>query len=111
MASKVALLDPSPINGIPLTWTHPACRYQREPWAGSTVRVFPASRNKLELARYALEIVKGRRRGGVPSAILRRAGQLHEAKVCKADAIAELVEYEAALERMVALAQERQHAS
>jgi len=90
--------------------THPASRYGRQPWTGSNVVPFPATANIPSLAQIAIEIATGRRPGGLQSAVMRRARDLHLAQVPVDVARVEIADYAHSLARLIDLARERQHA-
>lgn len=104
-------LDPGELASDPdgRNLNHPAERYRREQWATSNVVPFPASVNVPELARIATEIVSGRRHGGIESAIMRRARDLHLSRVPMVAARREIADFAAALEALVYAARERGH--
>jgi hypothetical protein len=102
-------LDPGELASDPdgRNLDHPAERYRREQWATSNVVPFAASLHLPNLARLATEIVSGRRPGGVESAVMRRARDLHLLRVPMGAARREIADYAFALEALVDAARER----
>lgn len=103
-------LDPAHLAPEDREARHPACLYLREPWAASPVRPFPKAANTRALAHYALDIVGGKRRGGIQSALMRYARDLHDARIPRAVALAELAAYHDQLRLYVETARRRKEA-
>lgn len=86
----------------------PAVMYAREPWAGSTTRPFPSTRNTPAMAALAFDLAEGRKRGGVVVQVERLARRLHQAQVPRDLAQRELVTFHRELTKMLAVIAEHE---
>lgn len=70
--------------------THPARLYEYQPWHGSPVVPFPSARQRGAMETIAMRIASGKARGGIVSPLLKRAAELHNARVPRDLAIEDL---------------------